>query len=319
MMRMLREDCGHTRTSCDIEFVQGDVFDLKSVFMAAPSPGGEGAVAGVVDCPEGVVVISQTCDALLSELVQVARLVTLEDQPAKEAVTGKRPRYIPVKVEGKQKFADLSYVMTVDCECLCSSRLVCHGVPDFDSQRLFRDLVSRRFGRFPFPDDVVKWCKPLREKIAPKARKESSQGELLRRVRCIRVEDNNGWVDDGSYSLNIIFLTVPGALPTIDDTTDCSVPNKLLQSLCSISPSKQAERISEYICNRSAHDLSDGAICKLWEMLANAWVAQCNEKYDQMDGHARVEGNAEVVPEDEYSFSRFRQSEQLDLDYLSRG
>lgn len=312
------EDCGHVRGDCGFELSQGDVFDLGQICMME-RPAGSDVAVRQVECPEGVVVISQTCDALLSPTVQVAQLVSLDERAAKEASTGKRPRYLPVRVGEEGKFADLSCVATVGCECLCSSRLIAHGAETLDSQRLFRDLASRRFGRFPFPDDVVAWCRPLREKIAPKAKRNGSQGELLKRVRCIRIEDGNNWENPLSYQLTLTFLTESGTMPVVDDDDDFTVPDAIEQALKLLDYGKRAERLSDYICSRTKYGLSDGAICTLWGMLANAWVAQCNEKYGA-DGHiARVSGTAIVVPEDEYTFDQMRYSEQLDLDYLSRG
>ena len=315
---MPRESCNHVRKSCKTEFAQGDVFGLDCIYTMVPSSG-TGVVPQRVGCPDGVVVISQTCDSLLSTEVQVARLVTLEGADAREASTGKRPRYLPVRVGGGLKFADLGYVATVDCGCLCSLLPACRGADDPGSQRLFRDLASRRYGRFPFPDDVVAWCRPLREKIAPKARKNGSQGKLLKRIRCIRIEDENNWENPQSYQLTLTFLTEPGAMPTVDEDASYDIPKTLCDALEQLDYSQRATKIADCICNCAEHGLSAGGVCMLWEMLAQTWVAQCNERYGA-DGHvSRVSGTAEVVPEDEYTFDRMRLSEQLDLDYLSRG
>ena len=57
----------------------------------------------------------------------------------------------------------------------------------------------------------------------------------------------------------------------------------------------------------------------LWERLVDEWVSQCNTAYVDAHRISRVSGTAQVVSEDEYTFEQMRHSEQLDLDYLSRG
>lgn len=314
------EGCEHERSECENDFAQGDVFDLGQIYLTEGSAK-TGITPRSLECPEGVVLVSQTCDSLRSTIVQVAPLTILSSDMAKEAETGKRPRYLPVRVGGELRFADLSCIASVDCGCLCTSRLICHGALDFESQRLFRDLVARRFGRFPFPDDVVMWCRPLREKIAPKARKNGEQGQLLKQIRCIRIEDENNWENPSSYQLTLTFLTVPGALPIPEEGDDYRIPDIISAVLdCGTDSKERAEKIARFICRRDQFDgLSDAVVCMLWERLVDEWVSQCNTAYVDAHRISRVSGTAQVVSEDEYTFEQVRHSEQLDLDYLSRG
>lgn len=107
-------------------------------------------------------------------------------------------------------------------------------------------------------------------------------------------------------------------MPAVDEGTSYYIPKALRGALEQLDYGPRAAKIADCICSCAGHGLSAGGVCMLWEMLAQTWVAQCNERYGA-DGHVScVSGTAEVAPKDEYTFDRMRLSEQLDLDYLSR-
>lgn len=289
---------------------QGDVLDVKSLPVSSPD-----SSVSRQDCPHGVVVVSQTCDAVRDSLIQVARIVKLQGSAYSESITGKRPRYIPITVNGESLFADLASIATVDRGEIPVSR-ISNGVQEEKDRTLFRFLIARRFGRFPFPDAVVHWCKPLREKIAPKARGNGAQGHILRQITCIRILDHNGW-DSPSYDLALCFLVKPGILPTTTSGMT-KIPSSFLQKVGGMSPNQIASAIIEKTLGDNASVLN-----LLWDSLIASWIDKCNSQYlvnPAKDGSMTipVSGIGEILSEDEYTYDRYLASEQLDLDYLSR-
>lgn len=300
------------------EFSQGDVFALRRLPVVGQVNDGMPEVE-YVDCPNGVMLVNQTCDALRADYLQVAPLVRLSEPDASQSATGKRPRFVPVHLDGGTLFADLERMGTVGRSCLegLGSIATCSGSPG--GERQIRDLVSRRFGRFPFPDDVVAWCKPLRDKIAPKAKRSGFQGALLREVTCIRVEDEHNWENGLVYTLSLSFLVSPGTLPLVDDDEEFgSVPAEVTDRIERSKAAERPERIAEFIVRAADYGLSAASVCELWQWLVDSWLRQCDVAYGNLERSSRVSGKGEVIPEDEYTFDRYRRSEQLDLDYLSR-
>lgn len=302
-----------------IEFSQGCVFNMGSLPVVCGLDGGAPSIE-YVGCPHGVLLISQTCDTIRADKLQVARIVELPGRDAAEAATGRRPRYVPVSLGGKTLFADLECIATVSRACLEELGVSSRAATSQDDERLIRDLIARRFGRFPFPDDVVAWCRPLQDKIAPRAKKAGVQGVLLDKVTCIRIEDENNWKNPQSYSLSLSFLVRPGTLPLVDDDgADVSLPSAVVQRISVVDDAKRAQRIAECLTDADEYELTAAGECALWQKLVESWVALCNVKYAGLGKLSRVFGTGEVIPEDEYGFDRYRRSEQLDLDHLSRG
>lgn len=270
-------------------------------------------------CPNGVVVISQTCHVIRAQHIQVAKIVDLQGHDRDEASTGKRPQYAPLTVNGKLQFADFGSIATLERTETLNTMLgeAQNALPSPQEQRLFRDLISRRFGRFPFPDAVVEWCRPLRDRIAPKATKIGAQGQLLQEITCVRIEDGNDWAESSDHNLLLSFLVAPGILPTIDEE-DLNQAGSLPQNA---SATDKAQDIAAVIIQirDSPCKMDSLEINQLWHRLVCAWVSTCNEKYrPEENGGIEVTGGAEILSEDEYTFDRYRISEQLDLDYLSR-
>lgn len=299
---------------------QGDVLALSCLPYGSVDDGG-GFSVGLMDCPDGVVVVSQTCDALRKPTVQVAPVVRLTGAGLAEARTGKSTAYLPLWIEGEELFGDMSYVSTIDRKVLEACDRKGSGLSGHDDRRLFRDLVSRRYGRFPFPDEVVTWCAPLRDKIGPKAKKAGSQGAVLRKISAIRIEDANNWGNEREFDLTLSFLAEPGALPALGsfEPVERSLSEEALRAQGVWPLPERANAIADLLARPDRGGCTPLGVNALWQSLIDTWVDMCNEAYGKTNSGAVVRGSGEIVPEDEYSFNRMRRSEQLDLDYLSRG
>lgn len=265
-----------------------------------------------IECPDGVVVISQTCDAIRRDRIQVAKIVHLNEIDAKDAAKGKRPRYIPLTALGPDMFADLDFVATLDCPP--KQRLVLYNgqsVKTYSQKQLFRELIGRRFARFPFPDGVVTWCRPL-QATATKSRKQGAQGELLRRIDCIRIGDENRWEDPDEYELTIYFLISDDGdnLPAYDKSAPHTPVNM---------KKEEAQYIAEALVRQYELVPTDGFLINdLWQKLVNVWIDSCNVRYRQSNSKVRVHGSGVVELTSDFTYVDYTETEQLDFDYLSR-
>lgn len=295
-------------------FRQGDVIAGLTTLVIVGDDGGPHEIG----TPLGVVIISQTCDVVLPNrpTVQVAKRVHLIETAASDARDGKRPRYVHLPALGEKDFADLEVITTVTKPTVARlSRLP--GVESDDEMRRFGRAVARRFGRFPFPDEVTPWLRPLEEVVSSRTRKSASpEGQALREVVELRVEATGGW-RAAPYDLTLVVVVEPGALPAFPGDDLPELPNVLRSWLYGADGA--SNRSSSEIAGRLVNANDAGERYWLWMALAEAWAARCYPKGavsdSVLDAVRSIEG--EVVQADEFPLTRVRRSEQLDLDHLS--
>jgi hypothetical protein len=285
-----------------------------------------GVVVRGHECPHGVVLISQTCDIVQANrfTVQVAPLVYLPEQKAAESRDGKRPRYINVPNFGEQAFADLSAVATLDKEELFGIRHE-HGISGDTAIRDFGRRVARRFGRFAFPDEVGFWLRPLEGIVQKKHNRDSAEGHALRQVCQLRIECLAGWTAGPPYSLTLCVIPYSGVLPSLmvgkseDEEFDIPLSPKVRQWLYgdNMTPKASADKIAREIQKSEA---SPEDTHWLWLALSQTWAQKCTpaarDRTPEIMGAVEMI-DSDVVSEDAYPLSRYRQSEELDLDHLS--
>lgn len=294
--------------SCRI-WRQGDVFRNASTFVFdhawEPHP---------VETPHGAVVVSQSCDASLPnrERIQIAPLVRLENaDDVREAVAGKRPQYVAVPRLGPDFFADLDGITTVAKTALLSCERVT-GVETDQEVREFAFSVSRRFGRFAYPDEVVECLKPLTKALQSKARKEQSPlGRVLTGVHSFRVQCED-WTQ-APYELTLIIILEPDVAPS--DPDDIGDPPNDLNDPCGTHLTTQINAYANYL-NEDGRNTTERYFA--WQYLAEAWARQCEETATA-NGLTSFVGSvtAEIAAVDDFPLSRFLATESLDLDYLS--
>ena len=272
------------------------------------------------EAPDGVVVISQTCDAIRDSTIQVAPIVQLDDERAEQARVGRRLQYVPLRHHDVMKFADLGHIVTISRDqvdgCQTTDQIET-GIADLKDERLFRSLVGHRFSRFPFPDQVTEWCRPLTDTVAPKARHADTkaEGARLNEIKEIRCTVLRNW-SQPPFDLQLDFLVEPGVLPE----PDRELTSQEKRELNAMSAASLAAKIGELAQPQTVED--EGEATKrlfAWQRLTEQWVESCNHKYspEKNDG-IKVHGNAQVWDLDEYPYSHVLSSERLDLDYLSR-
>jgi len=270
--------------------------------------------------PDGSVVISQTCDIAQRDrlTVQLAPLVRLGGSDASEARINRRPRFIPLPNVDDHLFVDLQSIVTVHKNDLLD---VAHkpGVNGAREGRKLAQAVGRRFTRFPFPDDLHPWLRPLEKVLQTKATKPSTpEGMALASVLELRVEAKGAWEDPPPYILTVLIIVEQGVLPY--GRNDDEVPEEPA-SLTGLL--RDDERLLKLTAGQIAAELKTARTAPeryyLWLALGEAWAAQCSVRPGEPDSvRAAVDSiDGEVVSADDLTMDRWWGSEALDLDHLS--
>lgn len=286
----------------------------------------------VLDLPEGPsgdhVIVSQSCDVVLEkrEMIQLAPVVTLDDQGIRRgALNGDNPRYPPVR-HSEPAFADLGRIISLRKD-------IVNGVepgPGIDPEseveaRAFGLAVGRWFGRFAFPDNIQPWLAPLQKLIREKYDRPSSPlGQALQSVSEIRVQASDPKEDASTgkpnprpwsaVPLNLILHIIIGAdaLPALDDEMTAVRPLARLADI----PSDLVEA-----CQALSTSTDPFEKAALWEAIGAAFSQRCVPH-----GKATVAPQvtsavhsvtAKIWSDDEFPLAMYRKSEQLDIDFLS--
>jgi len=290
--------------------------DVLETFTAVPALGPDGEPVAV-PAPLGVVLVSQTCDIVLPtrQAVQVARRIRLGGYEAREARDRKRTRYAHLPQISDRDFADLDVIGTVAKGRIAAQpRIV--GVNTDEEIRRFAGDVARKFGRFPFPNEVTPWLRPLETVVASKARKNSPEGYALGQVVELRVEAAAGW-GKPPFELTLCVIVQPGTLPTFVGDEIPDIPSQLNGWL--YHSDGELIRNSADIAGRLEKAADAAERHWLWMALGEAWAARCRPPADApgVIGNAVSDLVAEVLSADEFPLTRVRRSELLDLDHLS--
>jgi hypothetical protein len=304
---------------------QGDVLGVA----ALPVVQSDGAI-GTYPAPDGAVLLSQTCDVVLParRTVVVAPVVRLEGDSLKQAKKGLRPRYVAVPGQCGDVFADLDVIATLEKDALVG---IANGDPGPEeaSERRFGRSVARRFGRFAFPDEVVPWLTPLADIVTSKYGKDSGEALALEAVVELRVESESGWTSP-PYDLTLVVVVRSGTLPELEEEQQFTAPASLQQWLRGRDGALR--RTPGEIANRlftreqgagGASTASPHERYHLWLALAEAWAAKCVPRGADRSSQSVLDAvtggviTPDIVSDDEYSLSRYRRSERLDVEHLS--
>lgn len=297
---------------------QGDVFDLTHL----PVIEGNGHARWLA-AAHGVVVVSQTCDLVLKDrpTAQLAPVVLLDAVDAKPARSGRKPNLVHVPELGPTAFVDLSLVSTVDKSLLLETRS-CPGVTTIHDVRKFGLRVGRRFSRFPFPDEVVPWIRPLKSLVESKDGKvQSPQGWAFDQVASLRLECESDW-DSAPYSLKLCVILNPGILPIFPSDEMPEISQSLNSWLNGTGgrTMRDANDIASRLM-RDSDSLDANSRYFLWSALADAWASRCQPPADEPECvvNAVEDGqfSSDLVSADEFTLDRYWSSEEIDVDHLS--
>lgn len=269
---------------------------------------------GLYPCPEGVVVLSQTCDLVKPDVasVQVAPLVKLTGSDAGNAKRGQASRYVSLPHFRSEYFADLSSIGTLHKRRIVASARV-PGVDPADHREIARvgQAIGRRFSRYAFPDNVVPWLRPLQDFFRSKALKPNSP--LFAVAECIdelRLESLRGWTSAEPHDLVLLVITRPGVLPDPDAIAEFAGAGTLdLDGLTAIQVAEKWPSLS-----------SDPAqVQHYWDRFSDALADMCHPRGDpEAAVRNAVRGfTGSAISADELDYSRVKRSAEIDLDDLS--
>lgn len=265
-----------------------------------------------------VAVVSQTCDVVLPKrpTVVIAPIIELQDDELQRALRRDDPRFVHLPLHGEASFADLANVHAVEKSHLAGSASGAGiDLDDDDAVRTLALSIGRWFSRFPLPDDVVPWIRPLLGVIRHKYNKtQSPLGQVLQHVVEIRVEARL-W-SERPLDLILHVIVRAGSVPAVDDSALGQVPDGATDADGNVlSPSALAELI--------VREASPSPRAALWPLMADSLASICRPSTKdsaQTGVLAAVAGVAgEFWADDEFPLSKYRKSELLDVDYLSAG
>lgn len=263
--------------------------------------------------PEGIgvyAIVSQTCDVVLPkrETILLAPATTeLSDTARIGADDRSNPRYLKVS----DYYIDLAKIHYHDKDGVNGATVV-HPIDPTDHLRSrdFSLSVGRWFSRFAFPDEVHPWLSPLQKLIRSKYTKEQSPlHQVLQDVVEVRIEADQ-WFEP-KRNLVVHLIVKEAALPLLP-TGMTTAPLKRDTGTTTQTPSEVAAKML-------GHDRPISN--KLWEEFAWSLTDVCRptpkELSDQSIKDAVYDVTAEVWSDQDFPLARYRQSEQLDIDFLS--
>lgn len=310
------------RAAAVAAFIQGEILavaDACVVVGDAASPLSEevrvaaedsGTTAGLVIAPQvvdDIVLLTQTCDlqqtTAQERLCLVAPVVRVEPQIARQALRGRRPRFVAVPWLDEQSVADLSLITTVERSVLVGAES--RGRPESSEERLrFADAVARYLTRPALPNGVVEVLAPFLVRIKDKHDKSSEEGRCLDKVAEFRVEAVPD-IDAESPALTVLAVIEEADLPSLPSGADLNDDrvDALVQRGVSCA-AKAALETSDPVRKREA-----------WMALAELWMQPAMHKAAQTDHVGSVDST--VLNGEELSYARSRNAPVLDLQYLS--
>jgi hypothetical protein len=301
------------------EFAQGDILDIAALPIINMSDSVE-----LQSISSGkAVIITQTCDVVQDKhrYVHLAPVVQLPEPEGSNARDGKLSQYVHIPALGSDYFGDLAQIATFEKE-LIASAVRSPGVTTDEEVRNFGRAVGRRFSRFAFPDEVVPWLRPLEVVMQSKHDKqESAVGRAAQKLASIRVAaEPPGWRGGPPYSLTLYFILKSGTLPTFIDDEPPDLPDRIGTWL---RPSGTLIRTPSQIAEKIEENADDpAALYHLRLALGEAWAASCTPaRRDQTKEGvmSALSGpiTADVTTAEDFRYSHFRRTEELDLDHLS--
>lgn len=279
-----------------------------------------------LEVDEGLVVLSQECDLVQTgtETALVAPMVRLPQEKASLARKGRMPRYVHVPALGTDAFVDLDFVATMRKDALVEQSSA-RGVNSDAEVRRFGQEVGRRPSRFPFPDEVVPWLRPLREVAQAKALKpDSPEGRVFAVVEELRIESKNSWTKP-PYDLLLSVLVEPGELPVFEEDLEPDLPADLDRKMRPNGSLRPASDLAAYLLRSS--DRVERYY--LWDAIGQAWAARCQPAKRDLDNLSQEQQDlvktcvvggkvaVEVLSTDEFLTTSYLASERLDLAHLS--
>ena len=255
----------------------------------------------------GLAVLTQTCDLIprldrTRPFVAVAPLVELEEHERLEVRRGRRTRYAHLPSYENGRFCvDLDRITTIETGVLLQYPRITGLSTDRD-RATFGRAVARKFGRFPFPDDLPRSLARWRYHVVSKHDKENSpEGTLYRHAVDVRLSVVGAW-DADTIDVTVSVLFPPGFLPATDPDVNPKVGS--VEEIASMPAADIAQRLCEGVS-----DPQIGAL--MCERLEQLWSERCVP--------TGTVGAIEfqLIGADDMTVDTYRKSYSFDLEFLS--
>ncbi|MGY2898433.1 hypothetical protein ACVKXF_001056 [Curtobacterium sp. PvP017] len=277
-------------------------------------------------CPEGVVIVSQTCDVVQDSktVCLVAPIVPAENAVVSRARKGQAPLklYMPEHDGTPVQIADLDYIAAVPKSSLIGTTLTARRGADEQSKPA-RDIahrLGRVFTRFPFPDEVYPAFAKLRSRAQKTAGGAGWFGQVLDYVDDLRVTADQWPAPERNLILRVVveeryLIPVEDADPTWAWETALVVGRKDGELLPRLSLDRTSELLVRNLQSLDADPTTTDTttILRLWEQ----WVTNFQASdLTPVSPHVAT-FTAELVSDVELTYADWKTSESLDLEVLS--
>lgn len=268
-----------------------------------------------VETPNGVVLMSQTCDLVqVRDRVLVAPVSEVPTSVMSAVRKGAKPLLIPVGAEPNH-VADLERIISVPRAVLNGAAVLTHAVQERSGEAA--DRLSARIGRglhrFAFPDAVHDSLSKMKGKIADWHEKNTSRALVLRLIDEFRISCLD-WESAGR-DISITAVIPEECLPPAD-ARDSSwrwgVATVTDLKSGEMPATMTMERVSQLILKNIEAE-NDAAVVALWDLWIDALA-------DAVLPEATVEVASielSVVSDAEYTYKLLKSSETLDFSVLS--
>ena len=147
--------------------------------------------------PDGLMVISQTCDIRreveVRPYLEVAPLIKISEPEFQEATKGRRPRLAAIPaLRDACLVADLDRVFTVEKSEAATWNRTPGNLSDEERRRLSHRLAQKR-GRPALPDDFQELMVPLITRWKEKKGKRTAEGAAILDLAEVRVQASPHW------------------------------------------------------------------------------------------------------------------------------
>lgn len=303
-----------------VDLRQGDVVRVSWIPAIT-----EGAAASV-PTPDGVVIVSQTCDIVQSSKTHclVAPIVSCTDEELSQARKGQAPLrlYLPPVVGVDAQVADLQQMTSIPKLVIVGTELAARRTTDEQGEhaRNIADRLGRLFTRFPFPDEVYPAFNKLRKRVQKTAGGQGWFGQVLDYVEDLRVAADQWPADGRRLTLHIVvserfLIPVEEADPGWDWSRATVHDKRNGESLDTLGLDRLSELLVKNIreLDNAAAPADSTTLLRLWE----AWTVATEAAYLGPSTPAVDTFQAELTSDVEFTYADWKRSESLDLEVLS--
>ena len=295
-------DCGNLR--------QGDV--IQYLWLDA---------AGESSAPNGVAILSQTCDVVQPSKVRclIAPVIEANDGSLRDARKGRKPLHLFLEPENGSGLlpcvADMEQATSVLKREIVGKPVLARYVPEASSVHAgnIAARVGRAFNRFPFPDEVYPFFNKLRSNVQSRSGTLSPFGQVIDLVSDLRVSANH-WTDSRRQLKLYIVIEEERLIPRDDFDpqwvwgVDRVLDLRRSEELASLNLSRVCELLLK-------NDRGDPTT------LANLWIrfgaCMTTELLHPYLNEEVTECYVEVLADTEMTYRQYQRTVSLDLEVLS--